>query len=173
MRSVWNSLKAKGTQVANIVLNIALGRAIELYQRVDLNDPSAAVLWVALLAASGIESDATLKDVDTFSAMVAGTTNEATNTNYARKVLTDADLTAFTPDDTNDWALIDIPDQTWTSVANDGTGAIGDLVIGYDATSSGVTTTAMVPISLHDFAVTPDGSNITAQIATGGFLKAS
>jgi isopropylmalate/homocitrate/citramalate synthase len=70
--------------MANIVLNIALGRAVELYNRVDLNDPAAAVLWVALLASSGIEADSVLKDVDTFSAMVAGTTNESTNTGYAR-----------------------------------------------------------------------------------------
>jgi hypothetical protein len=139
--------------MANIVLNIALGRAVELYNRVDLNDPAAAVLWVALLAASGIEADSVFKDTDTFSTMVAGTTNESTNTGYARKILTDTDLTAFTPDDTNDRADLDIPDQTWTSVAADGTGAIGDLVIGYDASSSGVTTTLMVPITLHDFVV--------------------
>jgi hypothetical protein len=159
--------------MANQVLNIALGRAVELYQRVDLNDPSTAVLWVALIAASGVETDAVLKDVDTFSAFVAGTTNEATNTGYARKVLTDTDLVAFTPDDTNDRADLDVPDQTWTSVAADGTGAISDLVIGYDATTSGVTTTAMIPITMHDFVVTPDGSNITAQIAAAGFFRAS
>lgn len=137
----------------DIVCNIALGRAVELYQRVDLNDPGTAVLWVALLATTGLEADSVFKDVDTFSAMVAGTTNESTNTNYARKILADADLAAFTPDDTNDRADLDCPDQTWTSVANDGTGAISALVIGYDATTSGVTTTAMVPITKHGFVV--------------------
>jgi hypothetical protein len=137
----------------DIVLNIALGRAVELYQRVDLNDPATAVLWVALLATTALEADSVLKDVDTFSAMVAGPTNEATNTGYARKVLSDTDLVAFTPDDTNDRADLDIPDQTWLSVANDGTGAIAALVIGYDATSSAVTTTAMIPVTKHGFVV--------------------
>lgn len=157
----------------DIVFNIALGRAVELYNRVDLNDPSTAVLWVALLATTGLEADATLKDMDTFSAVVAGATNEATNTNYVRKILTDADLTAFTPDDTNDRADLDVPDLTWGAMAGDGTGAISALVIGYDATTSGVTTTAMVPITKHGFVVSPDGSDLTAQVSAAGFFRAS
>lgn len=137
----------------DIVLNVALGRAVELYQRVDLNDPAASVLWVALLATTGLESDAVLKDKVTFSDLVAGTTNESTNTGYARKVLADTNINAFTADTVNDRADLDIDDQTWTSVANDGTGAISALVIGYDATSSAVTTTAMIPITKHGFVV--------------------
>ena len=159
--------------MANQVFNIGLGRAVELYQRVDGNDPANAALIILLLAASGIESDATLKDVDTVTALVAGTTNEATNTGYARKVLTDADLTAFTPDDTNDRADLDIPDQTWTSVSNDGTGAISDLVVAYDSDTTGGTDANIVPLTLHDFSVTPDGSNIVAQISSAGFFRAS
>jgi hypothetical protein len=158
--------------MANIVFNIALGRAVEFYNRVDTNDPAASELVVALLAASGIESDAVLKDKDTFADVVSGATNEATNTGYAKKVLGDADIVAFAPDDGNDRTDIDIPDQTWTGLANDGTGAVSDLVVGYDPVGS-QTNSDIIPISLHDFSVTPDGSDVTAQIAATGFFRAS
>lgn len=159
--------------MANIVLNIAKGRFAELYNRVDTNDPTNSALIVLLLAATGIEADAVLLDMDTITALVAGTTNEATNTGYARKVLTDADVVAFAPDDTNDRVDVDIPDQTWTGVANDGTGAIIDLVVAYDNDTTAGTDANIVPMTLHDFAVTPDGSDITAQIAATGFARAS
>src|SRR3972149_6616116 len=115
--------------VANQVFNIALGRVAELYNRVDLSDPTNAALIIVILATTGIETDAVLKDKDDLAAVVAGTTNEVTNTGYARKVLTDADIVAFAPDDTNDRVDLDIPDQTWTGVAaGDGW---NDVVIGY------------------------------------------
>jgi len=159
--------------MANQIFNIALGRVAELYNRVDTNDPANSALIIVLLASTGIETDAVLKDKDDLAAVVAGTTNEATNTGYARKVLTDADIVAFAPDDTNDRVDLDIPDQTWTAVANDGTGAIGDFLVCYDSDTTTGTDANIVPLTMHDFAVTPDGSDITAQIATAGFYRAS
>jgi hypothetical protein len=159
--------------MANFVFNIALGRVAEYYNRVKTNDPANSALVVVLLAATGIETDAVLKDKDDVAALVAGTTNESTNTGYARKILTDADLVALTPDDSGDKMDVDIPDQTWTAVANDGTGAISDLVIGYDPDTTSGTDSSIIPLTLHDFAVTPDGSDITAQIAATGFYRAS
>lgn len=157
--------------MANQVFNIALGRVAELYNRVDTNDPTNAALVILILATSGIESDATLKDVDTVTALVAGTTNEVTNSGYARKVLTDADIVAFAPDDANDRVDLDIPDQTWTGVAaGDGW---NDLVVAYDNDTTGGTDANIVPLTMHDFVVTPDGSDITAQIAAAGFYRAS
>jgi hypothetical protein len=156
--------------MSNFVYNISLGRVAELYNRVDSNDPAASELVLAVLATSGIESDATLKDKDTFSAIVSGTTNEVTNSGYAKKVLGDADIVAFAPDDTNDRVDLDIPDQTWTAVAaGDGW---NDIVIHYDPVGSQVATD-MVPCTQHDFVVVPDGSDITAQVAAAGFYRAS
>lgn len=157
--------------MANQVFNIALGRVAELYNRVDTNDPTNSALVILILATSGIESDATLKDLDTVTALVAGTTNEVTNSGYARKVLTDADIVAFAPDDANDRVDLDIPDQTWTGVAaGDGW---NDLVVAYDNDTTGGTDANIVPLTMHDFVVTPDGSDITAQIAAAGFYRAS
>jgi hypothetical protein len=157
--------------MADFVYNIAKGRVAELYNRVDTNDPANSALIIMVLATSGIESDATLKDKDDFAAVVSGTTNEVTNTNYARKTLTDADLVAFAPDDTNDRVDLDIPDQTWTAVgAGDGW---NDIVIGYDNDTTTGTDANIIPLTQHDFVVTPDGSDITAQIAAAGFFRAS
>jgi hypothetical protein len=157
--------------MSNFVYNIALGRAVELYNRVDTNDPAASALVIVILATAGIETDAVLKDKDDLAAVVAGTTNEVTNTGYARKTLTDTDLTAFAPDDTNDRTDIDIPDQTWTSVeAGDGW---SDFVVCYDNDTAAGTDANIIPLTQADFVVTPDGSNITGQISASGFFRAS
>lgn len=157
--------------MADFVFNVAKGRVAELYNRVDSNDPANSALVIVVLATSGLESDATLMDADTLAAVVAGTTNEVTNTNYARKVLTDADISAFAPDDTNNRVDLDIPDQTWTAVAaGDGW---SKLVVCYDSDTTGGTDANIIPLTAHDFVVTPDGSDITAQIATAGFYRAS
>jgi hypothetical protein len=157
--------------MADQVFNIALGRVTELYNRVDSNDPANSALIILILATAGIETDAVLKDKDDVAALVAGTTNEATNTNYARKTLTDTELTAFAPDDTNDRVDLDIPDQTWTGVAaGDGW---NDLVVAYDNDTGAGTDANIVPCTMHDFVVTPDGSDITAEIAAAGFFRAS
>lgn len=157
--------------MANQVFNIALGRVAELYNRVDTNDPANSALIIVILATAGIESDAVLKDKDTLADVVAGTTNEVTNTGYARKTLTDADLVAFAPDDANDRVDLDIPDQTWTGVvAGDGW---NDFLVCYDSDTTGGTDANIVPLTMHDFIVTPDGSDITAQIAAAGFFRAS
>lgn len=156
--------------MADLILNIAKGRFVELYNRVDTNDPANSVLVMVVIDANG-DTDATIRDRDDLAALLAGTSNEVTNTNYARKILTDADIVAFAPDDTNDRVDIDIPDQTFTAIAA-GT-AWTDVLICYDPDSTGGTDSAIVPISLHDFAVTPDGSDILVQIATAGFARAA
>lgn len=157
--------------MANLVFNIALGRVVELYGRVDGNDPANSALVIAAFNV-GAATDATLKDYDTLAAIEAdAAAAEVTNTGYARKVLTDADLVAWAPDDTNDRVDLDIPDQTWTAVA--ATPAWTDLVICYDSDTTVGTDANIVPLTLHDFVVTPDGSDIVAQVAAAGFFRAS
>lgn len=157
--------------MADFVFNIAKGRIVEYFNRVDTNDPANSALIIVVLATSGLESDATLKDKDDLAAVVAGTTNEVTNTNYARKVLTDADITMPAPDDTNDRFDLDIADQTWTSVAaGDGWSR---LLVCYDGDTTAGTDANIIPLTSHDFVVTPDGSSITAQINAAGFFRAS
>ncbi len=158
--------------MADFVFNIAKGKVAEYAARVNANDPTNAALVVVALQASGLESDATLIDKDTLADVVSGTTNEATNTGYARKVLDQAGGITVTPDDTNDRLDVDIPDQTWTAVQTTG-GAWSKLIVCYDSDTTGGTDANIIPLTSHDFAVTPDGSDITAQIAAAGFFRAS
>ncbi len=123
-----------------------------------------------MIDANGV-TDATLQDLDDLAAVLATAANEVTNTNYARKTLTDTDIVAFAPDDTNDRVDLDIPDQTWTAVAAGD--AWEDIIVCYDSDTTGGTDANIVPLTQHDFAVTPDGSDITAQIAATGFYRAS
>lgn len=149
--------------MADGVFNIAKGRVAEFHERVNNNDPTNSALIVVLLAST--EADATLKDYDTLSAILAAANDEATNTGYARKTLTDADIAAITTNDTSDRNEADVGDQTWTSVSNDGTGAIGKLLICYDSDTTGGTDASIVPLTYHDFTVTPNGGNIVASIS--------
>lgn len=158
--------------MADGVFNVAKGRVNELVRRVDTNDPANSALVVVVLQSSGLVSDATLIDYATLDALLAGASNEATNTGYARKVLTDADLSAPTPDNTNDRQEADIPDQTWTGVQATG-GAWAKLIVCYDPDTTGGTDADIIPLTHHDFAVTPDGSSIQATINAAGFFRAS
>ena len=158
--------------MASFVFNAAKGKIAEYAARVEANDPTNSAFVVVLLASTGLESAATLKDLDTLTAVVAGTTNEATNTGYSRKTLANGSLT-ITVDDSNDRVDVDFADQTWTAVANDGTGAIGALLVCYDSDTTAGTDANIVPLTYHDFSLTPDGSDITAQLPSGGFFRAS
>lgn len=156
--------------MANIVFNRGLGRGTEWAERVNANDPAASEIVLMVLATSGVESDAVLKDKDTFADVVSGATNEVTNSGYSKKVLDNTSSITVTYDDTNDRVDVDFPDQTWTAVAaGDGW---NDIVVGYDPVGS-QTMSDILPHTLHDFVVTPDGSDITAQVASAGYFRAS
>ncbi|MEV0236886.1 hypothetical protein [Nonomuraea sp. NPDC050786] len=157
--------------MADFTFNIALGRVAEFYNRVKTGDPAGCTLVIAALAAAGLESDAVLKDKDTLADVVAGATNEVTAGNgYARKTLVAADLNVVAPDDANDRLDLDIPDQTWTSVLA-ASGAWAKFVVCYKP-SAAATDAQIVPLTCHDFAITPDGTDVAAQIATAGFYRA-
>jgi len=145
----------------NFVYNRSKGRATEFAERVNANDPTNSIF--TLEAVNTTATDATLQDLDDFAAIEAdANTAEVTNSGYARKTFANGTLT-ITYDDTNDRTAVDVADQTWTAVAA-GT-AWTDLVTGYDSDSTAGTDSAVLPMTQHDFAITPDGSDITATIA--------
>lgn len=155
--------------MADIVFNIAKGRVAELFNRVDTNDPANSALIIVPVDA-GATTDATIRDFDTLAAVLSGGVTERTTGGWNRKTLTDADITMPAPDDANDRIDLDIPDQTWTAVT---AGAVTDLIVCYDSDTTGGTDSAIVPLTLHDFAITPDGSDVTAVINAAGFYRAS
>lgn len=156
--------------MADFVFNIAKGRVAELFNRVDQNDPTNAVLVV--VAINTTATDATLKDYDTLAAVLGdANTAEVANTGYSRVVL-DQDDVAFSVDDTNDRVDLDIADIEWGAITDDDVDWT-DILICYDSDSTGGTDANIIPLTCHDFAVTIDGSSITTQINAAGFFRAS
>lgn len=156
--------------MADFVFNIAAGRVAELANRVNANDPTNSALVVCVIDANGV-TDATLKDLDTLSAILATAADEVTNSGYARKTITDAGGIVVTVTDASDKVEVDMPDQTWTAVAAGDTWE--KIVIGYDSDTTGGTDANIVPLVGLDFAVTPDGSDIIWQLNSSGFFRAT
>jgi hypothetical protein len=153
--------------MANIVFNIAKGRVVEYYNRVESNDPANSALILVPLETSGLESDATLIDKDDLAAVLSGTTNEQTT--MGRKTLTDADLAALpAPDDTNDRYDVSLPTVTWTAASGN---AISKILVCYDPDTTGGTDSSIIPLTMFDFAQTPSGADI--QMTGAVFFRAS
>lgn len=155
------------------VFNIAKGRVVEFYNRVENNDPAASGLVVSLW--TGAITDATLRDLDDIAAIEADAgAAESVATAYVRKVLTDTELAALpAPDDTNDRYEVDIPDQVWTAIGNGANSTLTRLIIAYDADTAAGTDANILPLTFHDFSVTTDGSDLSAIINALGFFRAA
>lgn len=154
--------------MADGVFNIAKG---EVKNFAALGEGANDALIVVLLVSAGIEADDTLNNHDNLSVLLASTNDEATFTNYARKTVS-ASIIA-TVDDTNNRVDIDMPDQTWTSAGGATNNTIAKLLICYDTDTTGGTDANIVPLTYHDFSVTTDGSDLTAQVATAGWYRAA
>lgn len=146
--------------MADGVFNIAKGAVVEKFR------DSGAVGLILLLSANELET--TLIDHDTVALMLADIGNtEATFTSYGRKEgLTG---TIFV-DDPNDRVDVDIPDQTWSPAGNGTNNTLTKLIVAYEESAAD---SGRIPLTHHDFGVTTDGSDLTAQIATAGFFRAS
>jgi hypothetical protein len=139
--------------MANIVFNVALGRLAQYASLPAAND----ALILVPLESSGLEADAVLRDKDTLTDVVAGSTNEQTT--VGRKTLASVTVTV---DDTNDRVALDAADVTWTSPTGN---AISAVVICYDPDTTGGTDADLIPLTKHDVAWTPDGNNFTLTIS--------
>ena len=158
--------------MADQVFNIAKGRVVEWYNRVKSNDPANSAFIVVLLKVA--EADATLIDYDDLAAIIAGANTEAVFTNYGRKTVTDAELSALpAPDDGNDRFDIDMPDVVWSNAGNGSNDTLVKLLICYDNDTAGGTDSDIIPCAHYDFAVTTDGNVLTAQLDAAGFFRAS
>lgn len=142
--------------MADFVFNIAKGAVAE-----KVRDGASNLLVLLLIVA---EADATMRDYDTVAALLAGTPNEATDGSYVRKTGITGTITV---DDTNDRVDVDMPDQTWTTLAGP---AILDAIIAYEESASDA---GRIPLVCLDFPVTPDGSDVTMQLNAAGFYRAS
>ncbi|MFJ2292100.1 hypothetical protein ACIOG7_10365 [Streptomyces sp. NPDC087894] len=146
--------------MADLVTNIAKGRFLYYAGLPATNDALIAVV----LEASGLEADDALQDYDTLSTLLAGASNEQTT--MGRKTLTSVVVAV---NDTSNTANFDAADITWTGASGSAT---GKLVVCYDPDTTTGTDADLIPLTIHDFAVTPDGTDITAQIDAAGLAVA-
>lgn len=156
--------------MADGVFNIAKGKA-KYYAEQAIAGSGGAALVVLLLKSAGLVGDSTMADYDDVAAILAGASDEADFTNYARKVITGGGITN-TVDDTNDRLDTDIPDQTWTSAGGASNNTLGKLIVAFRP-ATGSADSALVPLTHHDFAEVTTGSDIVAQVAAAGFYRAS
>lgn len=151
--------------MADFVYNIAKGKIAEYAERVNANDPTNAALII--IPINSTEADATLQDLNDFQA-IKDNANTSEVTGF-RKTIDQAGGITITVDDTDNEVEVDMPDQTWTAVT--GT-AWTDLVICYDSDTTGGTDSNLIPLVQLDFALTPDGSDVTVKFHAEGFFNA-
>lgn len=146
--------------MANIVFNSALGKVKGYAEQVGVGN---AALVVVPLAASGLDTDAALRDCADLAAVLAGSTNEQTS--MGRKTVTACTIAV---DNATDVVTVDIADLTWTAAAG---AAVGAFLIGFDADTTVGTDVNIVPLTKHDMAFTPDGTDFVLTVA--GFYRSS
>ena len=147
--------------MANQVFNISKGRFVHYCTLPAASD----ALIVVPIETTGLEADDTLNNYDDLAALLAAANNEQTT--MGRKTVT-ASVTV-TVDDTNNRVDVDMPDLTWAAATGN---AISKLLVCYDADTGAGTDSNIVPMTHHDFVITPDGSDVVAQIDSAGFGRA-
>lgn len=158
--------------MANDLFNVARGR-IGWYaaDALGLTGANSRLVIVVLEVA---EADDTLNNHDTLGAALGAGNDEATSTNYARIELAAAAVTVNIDDTANDAEAVIDADQTWTAVDQATTEVWVKLLVCYDSDNTAGTDTNIVPLTYHDFSVTPNGGDITADFdQTNGFWRST
>ena len=145
--------------MTDFVFNIAKGAVAQMIRT------NASNLLVLLLKAA--ESDATFKDRTTVAQILANGSTEADFTNYVRKTGITGTVTV---DNVNDRVDVDMPDQTWLSAGGGANNTLVSAVVAYENSASDA---GRVPLTNHVFPVTTDGSDLTLQVNSAGFYRAS
>jgi hypothetical protein len=155
--------------MADFIYNIGKGRVGEYANRVKVGDPAASRLYVIPVDVAAV-TDATLKDLDDFAAVITAGVTERNANGWSRITVAAADIAAITPDDVNDRFDYDIvTDPTW---AGPTAGAVTDLILCYASLAS-PTNAQLQPICQFDFPITPDGSQVIAVVNAAGFFRAA
>lgn len=147
--------------MADVLFNIAKGRHGHYATLPATNDALIAVP----LETTGLESDATLKDYDNLSVLLAAANNEQTT--MGRKTLTG--VTSAVNDTTDKW-VVDADNVTWTAASGN---AVSKLVVCYDPDTTGGTDADLIPLYAFDFVATPAGGDITFAFNAGGLAESA
>jgi len=157
--------------MADTMMNVGKGRAVELYRNIKDNTRANSAFVVVLLKVS--EADGTLEDYATLSTLLAGANTESDFTNYARANLTDSELAAFpAPNNTSNKYEITFPDQVYTDAGGATNNTMTKLLLCYDDDTTSGTDVNIVPIGAYDYTGTTDGSTITITFPADAFNAA-
>ncbi len=146
----------------NFTFDVARGREVEIYARVDTNDPTNSAFVIVVLAL-GHENDSTLRTYADLATLL-GSNFEVTNTGYARKTLTDADLAAYSVDYSAHSITLPLPTQMFAGIGAGDTWA--KALVTYDSDTTSGTDASIIPITAQDVRLngsplSPNGGNIT------------
>ena len=138
--------------MADIVLNDAKGRIAELLKPVA----GGAGAGVVVVPLSAQDTDDTIRDAgpDLTTVLALGGTTEQT-TSWSRKTIADGSVTITIDDSANDVTLT-LPDQTWTGPT------ASNNVVALLICSDGASDALRYVLTKHEFAVTADGNDVTA-----------
>lgn len=145
--------------MANLLFNGGRGSLVQ--HKADGEDLIVVLLKVA-------QADDTLRDHDTLGAVLGAANTEADFTNYTRTVIPNASWTV-TIDDTANEATADFADILWSPAG----GATNNTLVKLLVCIDGVNDAARATITLHDFATTTDGNDLTAVVDAAGFYAST
>ena len=161
--------------MAAVVNNYAKGRVNEFMNNIVNNNPANSALIIVMLKTA--ESNATLQDYASLGAALAaggGTANvEADFTNYARKILTDADLSAPTVDNTGNKQYSTFPAQTYTAPGGATNNTVVKVLTCYDSDTTAGTDSNIIICGIADANITTDGNDFSLSPAATGFYEAA
>lgn len=127
--------------------------------------PAASdALIIVPIEATGLEADDVLNNYDDLAALLAANNEQTT---MGRKTIT---TVTNTVNDTSNVFDSDFADPVWTAATGN---AVGKLVVCYDPDTGVGTDADLVPLTYHDFAATPDGTDVTGTVAPSGYYRAS
>lgn len=144
--------------MANYMFNIGKGREVELFNRVDQNEPANSV--IVLVPLKVIDTEVNCQDFATLEAVLAGTPDEQTE-GASRKVLTDSDIAAIAVNNASNYFPATVPAVKWSAFGS-GKNTLG-LLICYDSDSTGGTDANILPLIHVDFAVNGDANEVELQ----------
>ena len=135
--------------MTSFVFNVVKGRVASYLDLV----PANSALVVVPIELGGLELPSVLEDKTSLSDVLSGTTNEQTT--LGRKTLTA--VTAGV-DNSLDRYSASLTAQTWTAATGN---QVGGVLICYDADTTSGTDSDLVPLTFHEWNVTPSGDDIT------------
>ncbi len=133
-----------------------------------LNPANSRLVTVVLEA---VEADDTLNNHDDYAGLLAAANTLATATGYSDTETDDLGVTVTVDNAANDMQAEKDADITWTSVSGN---AFVKLLNMYDEDNAAGTDTNILPMTYHDFSVTPNGGDITADFdQANGFWRST